>query len=665
MNGKGRRASESGHSGEHCSACKDRVAELLERIYGTCRRNHRFGWPTSLAPYEQTSIAPVFREVAQRLEDQRGHGLDEFVRSDKLAGCDYWVPDPGFIVEFDESQHFTSLRKVALSAYADTASLGFSTKRWMELCEQYDRRDNAPIFRDEQRAWYDALRDLVPSIKGLQPTMRLHAGDLVWCSLDADSKEDQEHFVKLLHGGRSSSGQTTTVAHSSSGQSESTLRVAMVFPSVGPSSESGDLLTGSKLECPNLPTLDSFAGEDVDFVLFPEGYISTSDHKRLESLKKLASDLRAPLLVGATDNSVDPTRRSDAYQVLLFLDPGGSCERVYVKHSSAEAVAFGLPDWKPDSYLRTFELRGVTVGATICHDHYLGLLPRFLGNQGMRLYLNPTGNNVVDIKWSSIQRLRAVENRSFALCTFHYEEARQGRRKPKAHPYAFAPDGAELVARQVGSDAKLPMSECDEAGKVYIVELDMAAVDGEIDWSKIPPAKNSPRKKGDHKLIGVRMEGEQPAIIDVQGRPQTDLTSPIETDHGSVYVGRVLGEKILDAAECFRVIDKARQMNAVPIIWNHWERLPADSAAHLATLMMGRAIECCAAIVISDKDGIRGLVELANSNKNPVWRDMESSRDVEVDIKRAWGLPNALNMVTKHLPRSDRKSALDRYLKLM
>ena len=40
--------------------------------------------------------------------------------------------------------------------------------------------------RDEQRAWYDTLRDLVPSIMGLQPTVRLYASDQVWCSLDPD-----------------------------------------------------------------------------------------------------------------------------------------------------------------------------------------------------------------------------------------------------------------------------------------------------------------------------------------------------------------------------------------------------------------------------------------------------------------------------------------------
>ena len=190
-----RRTIPSRRHSERCAECKTRVGQLLERIYGTCVPNYRFGWQTGLAPYAGTSIGSVLRDVAGVLEEYRGYGIGTFVRSDMLAGCDYWVPDPGFIVEFDESQHFTSPRKRALSVYADTAPLGFSAERWTELCGHHDARDNHPRYRDEQRAWYDTLRDLVPSIMGLQPTVRLYARDWVWCSLDPDSREDRKTLL--------------------------------------------------------------------------------------------------------------------------------------------------------------------------------------------------------------------------------------------------------------------------------------------------------------------------------------------------------------------------------------------------------------------------------------------------------------------------------------
>ena len=475
------RSPSSPHS-ERCHACKIRVGQLLDRIYGACVRNRRFRWRTGLAAYAGTSIDPVLRDVAAVLEGYRGYGVGTFVRSRMLAGCDYWVPDPGFIVEFDESQHFTNLRKLALAVYADGHSLGFAAGRWLELCEQHDARDDDPPFRDEQRAWYDTLRDLVPSTVGLRPTVRLYARDRVWCSLDPDSKEDRSRFSDLIHHAASRDRRTTVEVPHPTARPESSLRAALVFPPIAARATNGVPPNGPGAQQPDVPTADSLAGEAGDFVLFPEGYVSASDRGRAESLRKLATDLNAPLLVGAVDTSVDGTGR--AWQVLLRFDPDGSRSQVYAKHSTADAVAFERPDWAPSSALPTFELAGATAGATICHDQYLGLLPRTLAARGARLWVNPSFDNVKDIKWSSILRLRAVENRFFSLCTLHCDVNR-----PRTHPFGFSPDGTELRARQPGSDTARPLSECCEAGSIYVVDLDMTKVGGPLDWSKIPFAR--------------------------------------------------------------------------------------------------------------------------------------------------------------------------------
>ena len=195
------RAASTRHS-ERCPECKRRVRELLERIHGTCVAGHRFGWRADLYAYADTSIGDALWDVATALREYRGFGIRDFVRSSLLAGCDFWVPDPGFIVEFDESQHFTHPRKLALSVYADAECLGFSARHWITLCEHHDARDNRPPFRDEQRAWYDTLRDLVPSLEGLLPTVRLYARDRAWCALDADSAEDRARFAELMDRGR-------------------------------------------------------------------------------------------------------------------------------------------------------------------------------------------------------------------------------------------------------------------------------------------------------------------------------------------------------------------------------------------------------------------------------------------------------------------------------
>ena len=408
-------------------------------------------------------------------------------------------------------------------------------------------------------------------------------------------------------------------------------------------------------EQPDVPPAASFADEAVDFVLFPEGYIWRSDQESAEALKNLASDLGATLLVGATDDS-----RSRYREVLIRFDPDGSRSRVYIKHSTASAVAFEQPDWQPSSAIPTFEMGGVTAGATICHDHYLGLLPRFLGRHGARLWVNPSYDNVVDIKWSSVLRLRAVENRFFALCTLHYNV-----NKRRTHPFAFAPDGTELAARRAGSRVERPLSECREPGNIYMIDLDMDAVGEPLDWSRLPPPKKPkrPQKDKPRKPIRVALRDRQPAVVGGSSQYTFDSAFCVETVHGPVYVGVVPGERILDAAECLRVLDRAKQMNCAPIIWNHWKRLPTESG-RLANLLMGRAIECWAPIVISDRDEIYELVELGNWNKFPVRRLIESSGEAIVDIGYALGLDNAFKMVTDCLPANKRGIALDRYRSL-
>lgn len=643
---------------ERCRECKIRVGQLLRRIYGACVRNHRFRWKTGLTAYAGTSIDPVLRNVAGALEEYRGYGMGAFVRSNVLAGCDYWVPDPGFVLEFDESQHFTQPRKLALSVYADAHPLGFAATRWLELCEHHDAGDNDPPFRDEQRAWYDTLRDLVPLTSGLQPTVRLYARDRVWCALDPDIRADRESFSDLIHDRVSRGSLTAVKIRPSVTRPESTLRVAMVFPQVEERAWNGVPPSGPAAQKPNVPTAESFAGEAIDFVLFPEGYVSASDEVRSESLTKLAQELGAPLLVGALDRTIDSTGR--AYQVLLRFDSYGTRSRVYAKHSTADALAFEQPNWEPNSALPTFELCGTTAGATICHDQYLGLFPRALARNGARLWVNPSFDNVTAIKWSSILRLRAVENRIFSLCTLHCDVNRH-----RTHPFAFSPDGVELSARQAGSETARPLSECCEAGSLYVVNLDMAKVDELLDWSKIPSADKPkrPRKGKPIKPISVALIDGEPAVLASSGREKDDSGFRVETAHGPVYVGVVPRDRILDAAACFRLLDRARQMNCAPIIWNSWERLPADSA-RLATVILGRTIECCAPIVISDGDRIHELLELANRVKIPTRREIEPSGEAIVDLGYAWGLDNAFKMVTKHLPAGMARLALDRYRSL-
>jgi hypothetical protein len=166
---------------------------MLKAIYGGCQQNYSFGWSASPRDYAKTPIGTTLERIQSSLENSRGHG--DFIKSPLVPPCDYYVSAPPFILEFDENQHFSRPRLIALSLYPGDVKLGFSVDDWRELCHSLDAQDDKPFDRDERRAWYDTLRDLVPTVYGFAPTARLYGGAYPWCSLDAGSARDRERFL--------------------------------------------------------------------------------------------------------------------------------------------------------------------------------------------------------------------------------------------------------------------------------------------------------------------------------------------------------------------------------------------------------------------------------------------------------------------------------------
>ncbi len=181
---------------ERCKECKERVYEMLQEIFGEVKRNYNLDLPSKLESFENLPDFKALSDIYSSLEDYRNH--KKFVKAKKLHSVDFFIPDPGFIVEFDESQHFTIPRKIALDNYPKEIELGFDKKRWISLCDHIYAKDNDPIHRDEQRAWYDVIRDFAPLLKDLSPTVRLFARDYKWCSLDLSNQQDKNKFMNFL-----------------------------------------------------------------------------------------------------------------------------------------------------------------------------------------------------------------------------------------------------------------------------------------------------------------------------------------------------------------------------------------------------------------------------------------------------------------------------------
>lgn len=135
---------------ERCHACKTTIKKLLEKVYVKVLTNYRLDLATKPDNLTSAHYGRVLKTIYQSLQNYRGHR--EFVRSMKLAHCDWFVPQPGFVIEFDESQHFTKCRELALEEYPRELSLGYDRQLWIRRCRRICAKDNNPPYRDEQRA---------------------------------------------------------------------------------------------------------------------------------------------------------------------------------------------------------------------------------------------------------------------------------------------------------------------------------------------------------------------------------------------------------------------------------------------------------------------------------------------------------------------------------
>jgi len=177
---------------------------FLRKIYGevATQRSFKDEFPDCVRP-DEFKGRPFFENLNQiwvSLTKYRGYSELVGVRTKRLPGCDYYLPEQSRIIEFDERQHFSIPRKISLQMYPEGLELGFDRLRYISLCEDIkaiDNDKNVP-HRDEQRAWLDTLRDFLPLIYGLKPTIRIYSKDFNWRMLNPDNLAHIEDFKRLL-----------------------------------------------------------------------------------------------------------------------------------------------------------------------------------------------------------------------------------------------------------------------------------------------------------------------------------------------------------------------------------------------------------------------------------------------------------------------------------
>src|SRR6266478_5877249 len=112
---------------ERCRECKDSFQTLLAARFGAAERNWELDLPCKVSEYKHSKVSDLLLPIHDALQRYRGYA--DFVRSNRLSKADFFVPGPSLIFEFDESQHFTNPRDIALSHYPENREVGFSKTR--------------------------------------------------------------------------------------------------------------------------------------------------------------------------------------------------------------------------------------------------------------------------------------------------------------------------------------------------------------------------------------------------------------------------------------------------------------------------------------------------------------------------------------------------------
>jgi hypothetical protein len=141
-----------------------------------------FPWLT--VPHPDQMDATI-RAVYGALGAMRGYSV--FATFGKALCCDFFIPSEQLLIEYDERQHFTLQRATALELYPADLELQFNKSEWREACRSIQATDPTPPNRDEQRAFYDSLRDILAARNGVR-LIRLRYGSYDWTGPGADEQ---------------------------------------------------------------------------------------------------------------------------------------------------------------------------------------------------------------------------------------------------------------------------------------------------------------------------------------------------------------------------------------------------------------------------------------------------------------------------------------------
>lgn len=557
---------------ERCPKCKVKIRRMLEKIYGNVERNHKINIGTTPESFKGKPVYKDLKVIYEKLQAHRGH--KDFVRVKTLPHCDFFVPNPGFILEFDESQHFTKPRELTLRMYPDSLKLAFDREVWIDRCTRLQKKDNDPPYRDEQRAWYDTLRDFSSSILDIA-VVRVLPGERVWCDLKPGSESDVAWFKSFIEN-------KLNYATESSIEGGKSLKIGLVFPELGV----------HDIEC-FLPLIKKHC-KRLDLLVFPEGFETIRKDKAMarEEIGKLGGVKRL------TDKYAKVSRQNSVAIVLgiqidyhnisisgsgddqycLFMEPRGET-KIYHKHSTSRYNAFFDDNWSINSNFIVRRIRNAKVGISICHDMYISLIPRVLKRKGAEIWINISYQNVRRHIWESVLQTRAIENGFIAACTLHRSS---NASNPQKEPYAFSEKG-KIELRDLETDTNIAtIPESERAGKIYFLDTSHYQIlpSGSIALSKLPEKA---------RTVSVNLTSEKKLFV--QGKKPGYHIKAIS-----------IGDFLFSPERLWKISLEGKDRRTIYVVQAEDRKEWEDNQNKVTLIVKGRIIEFSTLFLFTDKN---------------------------------------------------------------
>ena len=191
------------------------IIALVEEVFGIpAERRVHFDWLRNKP--RPKDFGEHYDTVMELYTELKGNWQSTTAKADGYLIPDAYFPEPyHFIFEFDELQHFTHYRERTFRFYPANIPLAYELQKYRQFCQQHHvsalakgpdrfRRRTADFpyinGRAAQRAFFDTFRDWLPSLHGLNPTVRLaefEVTSILNGQLTGEAAKD--YMERLLH----------------------------------------------------------------------------------------------------------------------------------------------------------------------------------------------------------------------------------------------------------------------------------------------------------------------------------------------------------------------------------------------------------------------------------------------------------------------------------